>query len=210
MARAGVACLAFVAAVLFGCSHGREIMSTPTHFISADEIRRIAGSTSAAVLPDEDADTFPIPVRVGGGVVILVMYYKETGRPGQRVVHPPHYAMHLDGETGKVLRFWAVTPDELGIRTPLTPVPGAGTDPAMAVDERIRRRDRFLALSPDLWKAFAAGSKQVDGAVAAAAREYLDIFLTITKKEVAPFYVGASPAWFEWLRSVAAPQGREP
>jgi hypothetical protein len=179
-------------------------MPTPTHFIPAEEIRRIAGSTSSAVLPDEDADTFPIPLRADGGVVILVMYYSETGRPGRRVVHLPHYAMILDGETGKVLRFWAVTPDELGIRAPLTPVPGAGSDPAMPVEERIRKRDRFLAISPDLWRAFAAGGK--DPATAAAAREYLDLFLSLTKKEVAPFYVAASPAWFEWLRSVAAPR----
>jgi hypothetical protein len=180
-------------------------MSTPTHFIPAQEIRRIAGSTSGAVLPDEDADTFPIPVRADGGVVILVMYYKELGPPERRVVHPPHYAMYLDGETGKVLRFWAVTPDELGIRPPLPPVPGVGIDRTMSVEEHIRRRERFFDLSPDLWRAYAAGGTGVDPAVAAAAREYLDLFSTITKKEVAPFYVAASPAWFEWLRSVAAP-----
>lgn len=180
-------------------------MPTPTPTVSAEEIQRIAGATSTAVLPDEDGQTFPIPVRVDGRVVILVMYFHVLGPRHRQVVELPYYAMHLDRETGKVLRFWLVTPDELGIRAPLEPVAGAHDDPSVPWQEYVRRRERFLALSPDLWTAFAAGGTRPSPAVAAAAREYLDLFLAIATEAVAPYYPAASPAFFQWLHAVAAP-----
>lgn len=69
----------------------------------------------------------------------------------------------------------------------------------------MRYTKRFLALSPELWKAYAAGGTKVAAPVAAAAREYLDIFRKIIGKEVASFYLAASPLYFDWLRAVAAP-----
>jgi hypothetical protein len=173
-----------------------------TAFVPAQEIRRIAGRMSGAVLPDEDADTLPVPIRTDKGVALLVMYYRESGPPDQREVDLPHYAMHLDGETGKVLRFFACAPKELGIAPPLSPVPGADVDPAMDGLAFFHTRERLLDLSPALWAALASDA-EVDASTAEAAKEYLAIFLRITKAEVAPFYLAAAPDFFEWLHSAA-------
>ncbi|AUX35235.1 MULTISPECIES: hypothetical protein [Sorangium] len=183
-------------------------MSSTGPFQSAHELRQIAGKTSGAVLPDEDADTLPIPVKVDGAVVILIMYYRERGRPGQRVVAPPHYAMHLDGRTGRVLKFWAVVPEDLGINDPSAAVEGVGIPPGMSSDDFFQKRERLLAISPDVWAAYARGAAPTDPAVRPLASEYWSLFSQITKREVAPFYLQASPDFFAWIRaatSAAAP-----
>ena len=196
---------AIAAVLLLGCcSRERGTMPTPTHFLSVHELQVIGGAAASKRLPDEDADTFPIPLWTDDGLVILVMYFKEGGPPGQRVVYPPHYVMYLDGETGKVLRFKPCKPEDLGIHAPIKPVPGVDVDPTMPADEYIRKSDRFFTLSPDVWRAYAAGSTKVSPAVAAEVKEYVDIFRSIVKKEEAPFYVAASPHYFTWLFAVAS------
>jgi hypothetical protein len=173
-----------------------------TTFLPAQEIRRIAGRLSSAVLPDEDAITLPVPIRAEAGVVLLIMYYRELGPRSRRVVHLPHYAMHLDGATGKVLRFFACAPEDLGITQPLAHVPGAGVDSAMDGLAFYHSRERLLDLSPELWRAFADAG-EVAPSTAEAAKEYLEIFLKITKAEVAPFYLAAAPDFFAWLERAA-------
>lgn len=178
-------------------------MTVPSQFLPAEEIQKHAGAAAASVLPDEDAETLPVPVREGGALVLLIMYFREKGRPGRRVVTPPHHAMHLDPATGKVLRFWATAPEDLGIELPTTPVPGAGVDPKMTSDAFVAKRRRLLELSPELWRAFAQGGS-LDAATRALVQEYHALFLQITKKEVAPFYTGAAPDFFTWVRSAAS------
>jgi hypothetical protein len=175
-------------------------MSAETKFKSAEELRVIAGKASGRAIPDELGDTYPIPHRTGNGLVILIMYYMEMGPPTKRVVHPPSHAMHLDPVSGKVLRFWACKPEELGIEPPLDPVAGAGIRPGMQWEELVQKRDRFLAISPQVWEAFAAGNTNPDPATKLIVQEYWKLFLELHKAEVAPFYLAAAPDFFGWLR----------
>lgn len=179
-------------------------MSANNHFVPARELQRIAGATSGAVLPDEDAETLPVSHKDAKyGLVILILYYRESGPPRQRVVTPPHHAMYLDPTSGKVLRFWACGPDELGIPIPPPPVPGAGIPSGMAHEEFISKRDRFLDVSPAVWEAFASGTAQFPPETKSLIVEYRSLFLRITKAEVAPFYVGAASDFFRWIDDVA-------
>lgn len=177
-------------------------MAMTAPYLSAHEIREIAGKTAATQLPIETATMLPVPLKKAGGLEALVVYYTETGPRTNRTVHPPHYAMRLDAATGKVLHFGATTPERLGIPQPLVPVPGAHIDPKMTGLEYADARDRLLDISRDVWTAFEAGSTSPDAQTTALAREYLDLFLKITKPEVAPFYTGAAPEFFAWLRAV--------
>lgn len=170
---------------------------------SAHDIRSAAQGAAAAVLPLEIASTLPVPVRAGGGLQALVIYYRETGSPNRRTVHPPSHAMWLDAATARVLRFSAVTPEALGISMPPPPVPGVGIDPAMTIDDFMKKRARFLDISRDVWAAFEAGGASPGAAVAATVQEYWALFQRITKAEVAPFYVGAARPFFDWVRAVA-------
>ncbi len=170
--------------------------------LSAHEIRTIAGSAAAALLPIEVAVTLPVPLREKDAVIALFIYYSETGPRTNRIVHPPSHAMRIDASTGKIQHFGATTPERLGIVQPIVPVPGAGIDRAMTAAEFIQKRDRFLDISADVWAAFETGSTSVDATASATITEFVDLFLSITKAEVAPFYVGGASEFFMWIKAV--------
>lgn len=173
-------------------------------FQSADELRRIAGAIAAKLLPLEIAQTLPVLVRHGPGFAVIVLFYPETGRPNRRTVSPPTHAMLLDAASGGLIRFWQTSAEELGIVQPCVPVAGAGIPPGMSTDEFIRMRDRFLAISADVWTMFAyPGPPDPTGRELVA--EFRLLFLKITKSEVAPFYVGAAAEFFAWVFASAAP-----
>jgi hypothetical protein len=203
--RALTLCLVLLALACGHAGKGDKPMTVPSKFLSAQEIQEHAGAAASTVLPDEVAETFPVPVRAGDGVALLILFYRELGPPALRVVNPPDHAMRVDPATGKVIRFWAATPEELGIQQPITPVPGAGVDPRMPVDQLMASRKRFLDISADVWRAFAqSGGAPPDSATRPLVKEYYDLFLHLTKKEVAPFYVGGAPDFFSWVRSAAS------
>ena len=178
-------------------------MSEQIRFKSAHELREIQGATASAVLPVEVAYTLPFPKKTEAGIMVEVLFYNEKGPPGQRVVSLPHYAMHLDPKTGIILRFWAIRPEEMGIVEPLTPVPGAGIDPNLTSDEFFILRQRFLDISNVVWEAYASGKSEFEASAKAIIKEYETLFLRITKREVAPFYVASSPHFFNWLRTIS-------
>ncbi len=181
-------------------------MYAGTQFMSAPELRDVAGSVARRVLPVEAAETLPVPRRdPKEGLVIVILYYRESGSPGKRVVKLPDHAMYLNPVTGKVLRFWAIEPEELGIETPLRPVPGAGVPADMPKMDFVEKRQRFLDISPAVWEAFASQASDYPPNVLAMIRDYRSLFLQTTKAEVAPFYVQAAPDFFRWLDQVGRP-----
>lgn len=182
------------------CHHPKEVeMSSHNEYVSAEEIRSTAGTAKSAVLPDEDAATLPIPLRHDHDLVILIMYYREKGLPGRRIVTPPHHAMTLDPTNGRIIRFWSCTPEELGIELPVRPLPGSGIDPRMDWKQYAVAQKRFLEISSTVWKLYASTHPPLDAAGLDIVREYRKLFLSITKQEVAPFYVGADRDFFSWL-----------
>lgn len=179
-------------------------MTQTALFKSAHDLRRNQMAASSAVLPREMAYTLPIPKNLQTGIVIQVLFYSETGPMNQRTVHLPGYAMYLSPTEGRVLRFWAIRPEEAGITEPLQTVPGAGIDPpTMTGMEFFHLRQRLLDISAEVWEAYASGKIDFDNSKRVLIREYLSIFLRITKKEVAPFYVMSSPDFFNWLQTVS-------
>jgi hypothetical protein len=174
-------------------------MNQPHAFLSVGEIRKIAGRASSGALPDEDADTVPVPVKWENEIALLIMYYREVGPPGKRVVHPPHYAMYLEGSTGKVLHFGGTSPQRLGILDPDRLIPGVGLD-IPVVDEFVKKRDRLFAISPELWTAYAEGIPATTPGVRPMAQEYWKLFMKVTPPQVAPFYLQAAAGFFAWLR----------
>lgn len=178
------------------------IMADPISFKSAHEIVEIQGRIAAQELPVEVANTLPIPQKTESGMVILIIYYNETGPRGQRVVHPPHYAMTLDPVTGDLLRFWACRPEDLGIKAPVQTLPGAGITPGMTGNEFFHLRQRLLDISAAVWQAYAGGGTQFEPQFQELITEYWHLFLRITKTDIAPFYAMASPDFFQWLQTV--------
>jgi hypothetical protein len=178
-------------------------MYASTHFMSAHDLKKIATKTAEEVLPDEDAQSLPFAHKDPKyGMVVMILYYRESGPPSKRVVNPPHHAMYLDPATGKVLRFWAATPDELGIETPVKPAAGPSARQGMPWQELFEKRQRFLDISPAVWEAFASGASQVPGETRAMLHDYRNLLFEITKPEVTPFYLEAAPDFFGWLDGI--------
>jgi hypothetical protein len=172
-----------------------------TAFRPARELLTRIGEATYETLPTGFAQTFPCPVRLGS-TTLRAVFYREGGPPDRRVVTPPEHVIELDGARCELLRFAPCTSAEVGATPPLRPVPGAGVDPSVPVMEFVRRRERVYDLAPAVWTAFSEG----EGArIAPTAREFLPLLLSVTTASAAPFMVGATPAFFAWLRTVAAP-----
>lgn len=174
-----------------------------SRFLPARQIQRTIGAAASAAIADEFGETYPMPCAGGPPYVVRAVFYREAGRAHHRVVEPPRFVADVDGVTGQVMRVARCTPDEVGVVTPIAPIPGAGIDPTMSVDEFVRRRERLLDLAPAVWEAFFAGLGALGAASAAEVTELHDLLLSITRAEVAPFYRGATPEFFRWLRATA-------
>lgn len=171
-------------------------------FVSMDQVREAAGRASSAVLPDEVGETMPVATRKQDGVQLLVLYFRVVGPPMRGKPTLPTHAMLLDPRTAKVIRFWKITPDELGLHAPLAPVPGVAADMS-DMPAFLDRRARFFAISPAVWEAFDENASAPSGEAAAQVKEYWDLFRTIVQPDVAPFYTGAAKDFFDWVRAIA-------
>ncbi|MEZ4312216.1 MAG: hypothetical protein R3F14_29660 [Polyangiaceae bacterium] len=169
--------------------------------LPAQRMREVAGRAASTVLPDEIDETLPVATRGESGVEVIVLFYAVKGPQSRPTVMLPSHAIRIDPRTGSVLRFWPCDPAELGLSGKLTPVPGAGALPA-DVNDFLAARDRFLAISPDVWEAFEKGDTKVDQPTRDLVAEYYDLFLKITRAPVAPFYVGAARDFFDWIAAV--------
>lgn len=175
----------------------------PTAFLPVEKLREVAGRASGAVLPDEIAETLPVVTKTEHGISVLIMYFPMSGRPPAppRVGLPSH-ALWLDGKTGKVQRFWACKPEDLGLRDPLPEVPGAGVGIDDGVPKFLERRARFFELSPEVWAAFEQGDTQLSEDMREKVAEYYALFLQIVIPDVAPFYVSGAADFFQWIGAV--------
>jgi hypothetical protein len=174
--------------------------------LSAHDLRAISRRVAAAILPIEIGATLPVPLRTARGLEALVLFYRGARPPGQEEILPPDHALKLDATTGAVLRMWAITPEDVGIRRPLAGVPGAGKGlRSMDMEAFLSARSRYLDLSPEVWAAFAAGGSPPDVATRGRVREHFELFLRITSGDVAAYCAGAAADFFAWSRDVAGP-----
>lgn len=170
---------------------------------SAQEIRIAAGKAAAATLPDEAAETLPVPRCIDGEYVIQILYYRERGNPGNRRVEPPDHCMRLDPWSGQVLRFWGCTPSEIGIEQGMLGIPGAGFPIGMTAQEFIAKEERLVTISTSVWRAFFDGRVPTDATTLDLVREYRRLFLETNKAEVANYTVAAAPDFFQWLEAAS-------
>jgi len=188
-----------------GCGVAQITMNPNDPIIGADKVREIVGRAAAASLPDEVAETKPMITATSPGPRLVVVFYNETGPPHARKVGLPHHLIEVHPVTGQVLRFAKCRPAELGISTPPAPVPGVDFDKSLPIEEQMKLSSRFFSISAQVWGLFLhRASRPLDEPGTQLVREYWHIFAHTTKKEIAPYYVGAAPDFFAWLRATAS------
>ncbi|MEZ6138325.1 MAG: hypothetical protein R3C53_25865 [Pirellulaceae bacterium] len=170
-------------------------------FKPASEICIKAGRVAASSLPDEVAETLPIPRRTEDEFALIIMHYSESGPPGKREVGLPHHATLINPQTAEVEKFWKCSPEELGIQGQLPKIDGVGIDPEMTSMQFVEKRKRFLEISANVWEAYFRRNEKPNAATKVVIAEYVELFGNITKQEVAPFYIAASPDFFRWLQA---------
>ena len=167
---------------------------------SARELLEIAGSTVSKVLPDETAESLPVATKSGTAIQMVILYYDESMIPGKEIVYPPHHIIVIDTSSGKIIRFDSCTPSKLGVDKPADiPEEGFGLDPKLSADDFWKKRDRFLELSPIVWKLFKLNPAKSDSKAIQIIREYYSIFKEIAKKPLIPYYHAVARDFFKWL-----------
>jgi hypothetical protein len=170
-------------------------------FLSTDHLRKIASAKAGEVVPDEDADTLPVPIWQGDRMLVLIMYCPVRGRPGHRSMLPPHYALHLDPRSGAIVRAWKATPRELGITDPTQRIAGIAPPGSATWETLLKDRERLLAMSNRIWSAFANRARPRDSRLRPELITYWRLFQEIATPEEAPFYLQAAPDFFNWVRA---------
>lgn len=191
--------IALAIASTLGCSK----MNKERVISKTDAIKDAAGRVASRVLPDEVAETFPLPLKSNGRDYFQILYYREAGPPGKRIVHAPHYCMRLDAYTAEVVRFWNCTPDEIGIGH-APPFDPPGIREGMTAEEFVEKDEQLASLSPHVARLFFDESTDLDLRSIATVKEYFELLLEINSKDQATFMINASPDFFSWLISVKA------
>lgn len=192
-------------ATIIGCippSKSDTDMTKTRRVKSVDEIQEACGRAASTILPDEDGETFPCPVKANGHEYIQVLFYSLTGELGAETIEVPHYCMWLDPYTAEVVRFWPCTPQEIGIERSAEPISPRGNQGDLSFETLIEKRERLSAISPSVWKLFFDNATSFDSETAATLREYRSLFWETSDPEETKFVVGASRDFFEWLDAV--------
>jgi hypothetical protein len=109
--------------------------------------------------------------------------------------------MHIDGQTGHVIKLWPTTAQELGIKSSGDPIEGVTGPVKLTPEQYAAKRDRLLELSSRVWSAFAAKRPADEEGIRPLLEEYWALFGETVLPEVAPFYLEAASEFFVWLRS---------
>jgi hypothetical protein len=138
--------------------------------------------------------------------VLALFFYYDCNREGDVDVYsPPHHALLLDPATGKVMRFWACRPEELGISAQAVRRKAGDRETMVPPASWYRSEDRLFEVTPPVWQAFATGRTEFDPATAAAIEDYREHFHRICPPPLRAAYEAAAGDFFGWLRR-AAPQ----
>lgn len=163
-------------------------------YVPARQLLETLNRAASRVITTSFADTFPCPLAPTPDALLRCVYFSAGGPPESRSYGPPEYVVDLDGVEGRVVRLAPCTAAEVGCAPPLPLIPGAGVNPGMSRDAFWNRRERALDLMPVVWEQFARGDARTP-----EASELLATILTITLREVAPYQVLPTAAFFRWM-----------
>jgi hypothetical protein len=194
MAQLGAACMNSQST-----SSSSSSSNAPQDFVSARDA--LAAAQRAADRPNTEAPGLPVALKTADGVGVLVFFLGNSG-PANPHIAPPEYAVELD-RLGKIVKSAAIEPGRIAAFSRRSAEPGIGTAATLAVPEYIAKRRRFLDVSPLVWAAFARSANADEPGTKELVSEYWALFCSVTRGDDGPYYLEASPAFFDWVRKLA-------
>jgi hypothetical protein len=187
-------------------------METPNTFKSFDALARIAAETGRIDIPTGTAYSLALPIKTGPQMLAVYFLYRapfkiNKPQPGKAIttIYPPHRVVYQDAVSGQVVRVHECSPNDFGIDHPVgKPIsenvidfrPGSG-------EQFFEQKDRFNAISPAVWAEYNSQKGTPDQRVQALVREYRDLFYTVAKPVLVPYYHAITPDFFRWLESAS-------
>lgn len=170
---------------------------------SAKELQDIADGSSG--LPDDSGGmSLPMPSKRNEKLNIVVFFYGTSIAAGEWRIFPAHHVMHLDAQSGEVLDFRSIKPQDLGIsHAPGQALYSAKFNPSPdpQAEKHYSKLDRFFKISPNVWNAYMEGKVRQE--TKPLVQEYVALFGEVAKAPLIPYYKALSPDFFRWLEDAS-------
>lgn len=169
-------------------------------YLSASDLVSIATRAAEEELRTGMTFALPIPRKESSRLQIVLLLYRESTKKGDETIHPPHRIVVIDPQNGRVLKNEPCTAKTFGLdQAAGAPVVGFGLDPGMSAEVFWKRHDRFMEISPEVWKLYGSGATGLPQQSRALIKEFSRIFNSIAKKPLLPYYRAVVPDFFTWL-----------
>jgi len=187
--------------VLLQLAGGRR-MNEPGSVLTAEALIQAARAQPAKMFPLETFQSYPIPVRERGTLLVLFLYGPQQARPMKTDLTVPTHVARIDARTGRLMSIRRFEPAAFGLEM----VPGSplGTDtlpPGISTQEYRAQRERLLQAYDVLLPTFA-GTRGMSSEVRPAAGEFLALFPLVAEGPMLPVYRGVASDFFEWMASL--------
>ena len=141
--------------------------------------------------------SWPIPQIEAGALRAIVLVYRRSASARSHDVYPPHEALVVDPETGKLL---ARRPRPLGAVDLDKPLRAASPRPKLNPEAWRAAKVRFNDLAPRVWAAYAARS--TDKALRPALNDYRAQLTTIELPEIEPLHALVGKDFHDWMKRI--------
>jgi hypothetical protein len=172
------------------------------------ELFEVARDRVLLTLPNETYQSYPIVTiepgaRGSGLVVFLYGGLRSVPREG-RYFSAPALRATFDATTGDLRSRESVSPAELGGPHAAGEIIGLHVlAQGLTTDAYTAKRERLFSLYDRLAARLVGGEQQtVNGG---AAREFRELFISLTEKPLAPYYRAVGRTFFAWVDELAGP-----
>lgn len=168
-----------------------------SHMMTAHELYRLGRMRVSGTVPDEDRESLPIPVRHGGSLYVLFLFFPSINRPGQpSQLGAPAYVATLRAADGHLESLQSLGASGGGT------IGSFGLPEGMTAPEYLERQQELFAAYDVLLPAFERG----DTDLGASGREWAaygrQLFDIVSEPPLRPYYAQYGAEFFAWLARI--------
>jgi hypothetical protein len=193
-----------LATPLPGCTGDKGTMTNSAGVVGVAALMQAARAQSAKAFPIETFESYPIPVREHGKLLVLFLYGSQHARPGAIELTVPAHVARFDAATARLVSIERFAPKRHGLDlTPGDPIGAHTLRPGVSADDYRAQRDVLLRDYDLLLPAFARDERNPSNETRAAAAEFRSLFPQLAQAPILPMYRAVGAEFFTWIDSVA-------